>query len=115
MHELTVTESVLNLACKHANQAKADKVTDIYLVIGRLSSIIDESVQFYWDIISKNTVCENATLHFERIPAKLLCLDCKHEYCLEEELTPCPNCNSPRINVLSGDEFHLESIEIERH
>jgi hydrogenase nickel incorporation protein HypA/HybF len=114
MHELSVTESVLEIACKHAQKAQATRVTDIYLVIGRLSSIVDDSIQFYWDIISKDTLCEEAELHFKRIPAKLLCLDCKHEYHLAGELVPCPNCNSPRIRVLSGDEFHLESIEIQR-
>ena len=114
MHELSVTESVLEIACKHAEKAKAKKVTDIHLVIGRLSSIVDDSVQFYWDVISKDTICEDANLHFKRKPAELVCLDCKTEYTLKEELTACPNCGSARIRVLSGDEFNLESIEIER-
>ena len=114
MHELSVTESVLEIACKHAEQAKATRVTDIYLVIGRLSSIVDDSVVFYWDIISKDTLCENAQLHFTRLPAELICLDCDHQYQLDADLKPCPHCGSPRIRVLSGDEFHLESIEIQR-
>jgi hydrogenase nickel incorporation protein HypA/HybF len=114
MHELSVTESVLEIACKHAQKAKAKKVTDIHLVIGRLSSIVDDSVQFYWNFVSKNTICENAKLHFKREPAILVCLDCKTEYKLEDELMPCPNCGSAAIRVLSGDEFNLESIEIER-
>lgn len=114
MHELSVTESVLEIACKHAEKARAERVTDIYLVIGRLSSIIDDSVEFYWNIISKDTLCEEAELHFKRVPAELVCLDCEHQYQLAEELMPCPNCSSARIRVLSGDEFHLESIEIQR-
>jgi len=114
MHELSVTESVLEIACKHANKAQATKVTDIFLVIGRLSSIIDDSVQFYWDLISENTICEGAQLHFERIPATLVCLECDQQYQLEKELIPCPNCGSARIRVLSGDEFNIESIEIQR-
>ena len=114
MHELSVTESVLEIACKHAEKAQARKVTDIYLVIGRLSSIVDDSVQFYWDVISKDTICNDAQLHFKREPAKLICLDCQREYLLEDELLPCPDCGSARIRVLSGDEFNLESIEIQR-
>lgn len=114
MHELSVTESVLDIACKHADNAKAKHVTDIYLVIGKLSSIVDDSVQFYWDIISKDTICEGAQLHFKRIPAKLVCTQCNHEYILEDDLMPCPNCGSARVRVLSGDEFNLDSIQIER-
>lgn len=114
MHELSVTESVLEIACKHAEQAQAKKVTDIYLVIGKLSSIVDDSVQFYWDFISKGTLCEGAALHFKRLPAELVCLDCNHQYELEDELIPCPNCGSARIRVVSGDEFNLESIEVQR-
>ncbi|MBG0787421.1 MAG: hydrogenase maturation nickel metallochaperone HypA [Anaerolineaceae bacterium] len=114
MHELSVTESVLEIACKHAEKAQAKKVTDIYLVIGKLSSIVDDSVQFYWDFISKGTLCEEATLHFKRIPAELICLDCDHKYTLNDELTPCPQCGSARIRVISGDEFNLESIEVQR-
>ncbi len=114
MHELSVTESVLEIACKHGEKAHANKVTDIYLVIGKLSSIVDDSVQFYWDFISKGTLCEGATLHFKRIPAELICLDCDHKYTLDDELTPCPQCGSARIRVISGDEFNLESIEVQR-
>jgi hydrogenase nickel incorporation protein HypA/HybF len=114
MHELSVTESVLEIACKHAKKAQASKVTDIYLVIGKLSSIVDDSIEFYWNVISKDTLCEEAKLHFKRLPAKLLCLDCKKQYTLDHDLTPCPNCKSARVRVLSGDEFHLESIEIQR-
>lgn len=113
MHELSITESILNAAVSHAQKADAKKVTDLYLVIGALSSIVDDSVQFYWDIISKNTICEGSQLHFQRLNARLLCLDCNSEYKLESELMPCPHCHSMNIKILSGDEFRLESIEIQ--
>ncbi|MEA3326813.1 MAG: hydrogenase maturation nickel metallochaperone HypA [Chloroflexota bacterium] len=114
MHELSVTESVLEIACKHAEKAGAKKVTDIHLVIGQLSSIVDDSVEFYWQMITKDTLCEDARLHFKRVPAVFVCLECGHQYSLTQELTPCPNCGSARIRILSGDEFNLESIEIQR-
>ncbi|HEX2980856.1 MAG TPA: hydrogenase maturation nickel metallochaperone HypA [Anaerolineaceae bacterium] len=112
MHELAVTESILEIALKHAELAKAKRVTDIHLVIGRLSSIVDDSVQFYWDMISENTICSGAKLHFTRVPAQLLCLDCGKEYTLTGELTGCPNCQSARIKVVSGEEFRMDSIEV---
>lgn len=113
MHELSVTESILNAAISHAQKVNAKKVTDLNLVIGTLSSIVDDSVQFYWDMISQGTICEGSQLHFNRINARLRCLDCGNEYELESELQPCPRCGSMNIKILSGDEFRLESIEIQ--
>lgn len=112
MHELAVTEHILDIALKHAQNANALSVDEIYLVIGQLSSIVDDSIQFYWDIISKDTICSQAKLHFNRIPAKLLCLDCHVEYEVSSELTPCPSCNSSNIKITAGEEFFLESINI---
>jgi len=113
VHELSVTESILNAAISHAQKVNAKKVTDLNLVIGSLSSIVDDSVQFYWEMISKGTLCEGSQLHFKRINARLRCLDCSSEYELESELQPCPKCSSMNIKILSGDEFRLESIEIQ--
>jgi len=114
MHELSVTENILNIATSHAQKADAIKVTDIHIIIGRLSSIVDDSIQFYWDMISENTICFGAQLHFERRPAEILCLNCNQKFSINTELTPCPNCNSMSLTVLSGEEFWLDSIEIEK-
>lgn len=113
MHELPVTESILKITTEHAAQHGATRVTDIYLVIGQLASIVDDSVQFYWDIISANTLCAGAALHFERIPAQLSCLDCHHTYTIPDRLLPCPQCGSVRVQPLAGEEFRVDSIAIE--
>ena len=113
MHELAVTESLLNLAVQHAEQAQAARVTDLHLVIGQLSSIVDDSVQFYWDMISQGTICQGAQLHFQRVPATLVCLDCNHTYTLNGELAGCPQCGGERVKVTGGDEFRLDSIDVE--
>lgn len=113
MHELSITENLLKLAIDHAERHNANKVTNLHLVIGQLSSIVDDSVQFYWDIISAGSICQGAKLHFERIPAQLHCLDCEVTYAIPNELTPCPHCGSLRIKTMCGDEFRLDSIEIE--
>jgi hydrogenase nickel incorporation protein HypA/HybF len=114
MHELAVTESILQIATRHAQQADASRVTDIHIVIGRLSSIVDDSVQFYWDMISEGTICAGARLHFERRPAQMACQQCGAVYILEGELVLCPQCGSARVKVVSGEEFWLDSIEIEK-
>lgn len=111
MHELAVTENILQITTRYAQQEHAIRVTDVYLVIGDLSSIIDDSVQFYWDFITKDTVCEQSALHFRRIPAKARCLNCGNEFQLKE-LMPCPQCDSARFKIIEGEEFFVDSIKI---
>jgi hydrogenase nickel incorporation protein HypA/HybF len=113
MHELAVTESILEIASRHARQAGATRVTGINIVIGRLSSIVDDSVQFYFDFLSQNTLCAGAKLNFDRKPARMTCLDCGTDYVFEADLIPCPRCGSSKTHITSGEEFHLDSIEVE--
>lgn len=114
MHELTITESLLKTASDYALKNGAKKVVALNLVIGDLSGIIDDSVQFYWDMISENTICSASKLNVEKETAKFQCQNCQHEFNLDGELSPCPECQSIDIKVISGDEFMLKSIEIEK-
>ena len=113
MHELAVTESLLEIALRHAREADAERITRLNVVIGELSSIVDESVQFYWDIVSEGTLAEGAELHFERVEGALRCLDCGHTFPLRGKDFVCPKCGASRVSAVGGDEFRLESIEIE--
>ena len=114
MHELPVTENILEIATRHAREAGAKRITSVHLVIGQLASIVDDSVQFYWDIVSKNTPAEGALLHFKRIPTEMQCLDCQQRYAPNDEDMACPACGSAHIKVVAGEEFYLEAIEVER-
>ena len=113
MHELPITESILRIALKHAESAGANRITDIHLVIGDLASIIDDSVSFYWDILSKDTIAEGATLKFRRIKAELLCLECDHRFHPDGKFFDCPSCEGNSVKVVAGDEFSVEAIEVE--
>ena len=113
MHELPVTESILEIALRHAKESGATQIKNIYLVIGQLSSIIDDSVQFYWDIIAKGTIAEPAQLHFRRIPTEFLCLECNRQYQPDGQEYSCPACGGERIKIIAGNEFYLEAIDIE--
>ncbi len=113
MHELPVTESILKIALQHAAMAGAPRITNLYIVAGQLASIVDDSVQFYWDIISKDTIAEGAQLHFRRIPAEFLCLNCEQRYAPTPDELACPQCGSVRVKVVAGEEFYLEAIDVE--
>ena len=112
MHELSVTTSILEIALRHCEQAGARKITDIYLVIGQMTSIMDDSVQFYWDMISADTPAAGAQLHFKRIPAELECEACGQHYGLADSELACPHCNHLGFKFISGNEFYLEAIGV---
>ena len=97
MHELAITQSILDIALKHAEKANANKVNTIYLVIGQLSSVVDESVAFYWDMISDGTIAKGAKLEFRRLPARMACNKCKKEYDPTPGDFACPHCKSEYI------------------
>ena len=113
MHELSVTQSLLEIALRHAERAGARHITRLNLVIGELTSIVDDSVQFYWDIISQGTIAEGAQLHFERTPGILRCLSCGHTFPLDGRDYACPVCGERQVVAVGGDDFRLESIEVE--
>lgn len=114
MHELSITESLLATACEYAVKNQAKKVTSLNLIIGDLSGVVDDSVQFYWDMVSENTICEKSVLKFKKKKAVLRCLNCQSEFEMNGELLPCPTCSSMNLKVRSGSEFLLDSIEIEK-
>jgi hydrogenase nickel incorporation protein HypA/HybF len=113
MHELSVTESLLEIALRHAARAGAARITRLNIVVGELSSIVDESVQFYWDIVSRGTMAEGAELHFERVDGTLRCMDCGHSFSLKRRDFVCPACGERKVVAVGGDDFRLDSIEIE--
>jgi hydrogenase nickel incorporation protein HypA/HybF len=113
MHELSITQSILSITLRHAQEAGAVRVKELNLVIGELSSVIDESVQFYWSMIARGTIAADAVLNFKRLPAKLRCNDCAREFPMGERDYICPHCGSQQVVVSGGDEFFLESIDVD--
>lgn len=113
MHELSITESILEIATRHAKEAGAKRVTDLHIVMGRLSSIVDDSVQFYWDIVANDTIAQGATLHFNRVPGEMTCKSCGHVFRPQDDTFACPSCSSILVKITKGEEFRVDSIDVE--
>lgn len=113
MHELSITQNILDIALRHAEQAGATRITHLHLVIGDFSSVVDDSVQFYWDVISQGTMAEGAELHFGRVPGTLRCLACQMAFSPDGRDFACPDCGGHQVMVVDGDQFYLDSIEVE--
>jgi hydrogenase nickel incorporation protein HypA/HybF len=113
MHELAVTQSILEIAVRHAEQAGATRVLAINLLLGRYASVVDDSVQFYWDVIAEDTIAKGAVLNFTRVPAEMTCSDCGRSFEPDETSFTCPGCGSARVRISKGEELEVQSIEVE--
>jgi len=111
LHELAITQSILEIALRHADGA--NRITHLNLVIGDLSSVVGDSVQFFWDIIARDTIAKGATLHFERVRTRFHCQECGRDFEPDDRAFECPVCGSSRVTLVAGKEFRLESMEVE--
>jgi len=113
MHEQSIVESLLNLVLEKANEAKAEKVTRIYLVVGELSGVEETAVEFYFGFLGQNTIAEKAELFFMNVPAELRCKNCGNVFAFKNRTLNCPVCNEKKVEIISGSELYLDSIEVE--
>lgn len=112
MHEYAVTKSFVDIVIKEAEKHSAGKVSRITLVIGELSSIIDDSVRLYFDLIAEGTITEGAELVFKRVKAEFFCKNCQLNFEKPSKGFDCPKCGNLGVPTDVGKEFYVESIEI---
>jgi len=113
MHEFGISESIVKIALDKANEAQASKIIQINLVVGELSGFVPDCIQFYFDFLSKETIAEEATLHFESVPAQFRCRNCSTAFHPQDTLWTCPKCQSQSVEVTGGRELYIESMEVE--
>ena len=88
------------------------RVERINLKVGKLSAIVTDSLRFCFEIAAKETQLDGAELFIEEIPVVALCNSCRHEWTIENPVFKCEKCNSGEIELLSGRELDIDSIEI---
>jgi hydrogenase nickel incorporation protein HypA/HybF len=111
MHELSLSSAIVNTVVKHAAGRPVSVVT---MRVGALRQVVPDTLEFYFGFVAEGTVCEGARLDQELVPARLRCACCEREWEIEVPVFMCPECGpSGRVEVARGDEFEVESIEVE--
>lgn len=113
MHELFATQTILEKALSRAADENAQRITGVHIVIGEISTYSDDSVQFYWDEISKGTIAEGAQLHFRHVAPEFQCMACFSKYQPNGGEIRCPNCGSVGARILAGEEFYMEALDVD--
>lgn len=113
MHELAVTQSILEYSLKEAKARNAAKIKAIRLRMGPFTGLYPECIQMYLDVLAEGTIAEGAKIEAEVLPLKVLCRDCGAESEITRRSIACPHCGSLRLKILSGKEFMIYSLEVE--
>jgi hydrogenase nickel incorporation protein HypA/HybF len=115
MHELAVTESLLQVVLSHAGEGGAGKVVSVSVRIGELSDLVNDWMQRYFDYLSRGTIAEGARIHIERIAATFRCDACGDVFPADprtREAIRCPRCASEAMTLVSGRECFVQQIEV---
>lgn len=112
MHELSVTQNILDIALAEAEKHNAKRISTIKLKIGQLTQVVPDCVQFYLEMLGKGTIAEGVKLEVETVPLVVQCRNCGTAATLDDYDFACRNCSSP-TDVVSGRELFIDSIEVE--
>jgi hydrogenase nickel incorporation protein HypA/HybF len=110
VHEFSIAAAVVDTAVRHA---AGRRVKVVRVRFGRLRQVVPDSLAFAFGIVTRETVCEGARLEQEIVPARLRCGACETQWEIELPAFRCPDCQGADVEVLSGEELEVESIEVE--
>jgi hydrogenase nickel incorporation protein HypA/HybF len=110
MHELSITQGIIDIC---TNSAGGERVTSVVLEIGDLSGVVPESLEFCFDVCTRDTPLEGARLIIERVPAKGKCGECAAEFPISAFYEACPSCGSQRVSIVSGRELRVKELEVD--
>jgi len=115
MHEASIAQSLVEKTLEIAEKNDLIKVNKIKLEIGKLHHIIPEVLENYFNLLKKEYGMLSSTkLSIKWLDIKLKCKTCKSETIINEPFFLCPKCNSPKTEILTGNELHLMRVEGEK-
>ena len=120
MHSSAIVQNILNIAIETAEEYDADRITEINVEVGKLNWIKSDKLSYIFNILSKDTLAENAELIINETDVKIKCYNCDYEgpaNNVTDDIAPmvfCPECGSHRVNVLEGYDLNIGNITIEK-
>ena len=113
MHEMGIAMQIIKIAVASIPaDLKKPQVKRVNIKVGKLSAVVPESLRFCFQIAVQDTPLCDAELNIEEIPLKIRCTDCNVEWTAHEPVFVCRNCNGTSVEMLSGRELDITSIEV---
>ncbi len=115
MHEFSLMENVVRIVRQAATENQLTSITAINLVVGATSAVNVDALRFAFEILQKEeAILEGVTLAIEETPARAHCPKCQEDHTLWRMDLLCPSCGHLPLQLRSGEEFYVKSIEGER-
>jgi hydrogenase nickel incorporation protein HypA/HybF len=113
MHEMGIAMQIIKIAVASIPaDLKKPQVKRVNIKVGKLSAVVPESLRFCFQIAVQDTPLSDAELYIEEIQLKVRCTDCNVEWIAYEPVFLCRKCNGKSVEVLSGRELDITSIEV---
>jgi hydrogenase nickel incorporation protein HypA/HybF len=112
VHEFAVAQSLLEIVEHEALPHAGAPVTRIWLRIGHLSSVVPDALRFAFAAVSRGGIAEGAVLEIEEVPLRIRCRSCAEEFAIEDPFFLCPRCAGAEVELISGRELEINSMEI---
>ena len=113
MHEMGVAQQMVDIALEAIPEdIENPRVEVLNLRIGKLAAVVEHSLRFCMEVITKDTPLEGARLEIETIDVMARCRTCLHEWVVEGPAFRCPNCRDGSVELISGRELEISSIEL---
>ncbi|MCK3657478.1 hydrogenase nickel incorporation protein HybF [Pasteurellaceae bacterium Pebbles2] len=112
MHELSLTQHIIDIVEQQCRENNVQKVTDLWLEIGALSCVEPEAIQFCFDVSCQDTPLQDCRLHFIPVPAQAYCWQCEKTVQIQTHQSCCPDCGSTHLQRRGGDELRIKQIEV---
>jgi len=110
VHELSITQGVVEICIAHARGRRVSSVT---LEIGALSGVVPEAIEFCFDACTRETLLEGARLVIEQVPGRGSCSSCGAESVLHAYYDPCTACGGYGVSIVAGEELRVKELEVD--
>ena len=111
MHELSLANSMLEIAENEARRGGFRRIAAIRLEIGLLSCVAPEALRFCFASVTRGSLAEGARLDIVSVPGTGRCPRCGTDFPLEEPYGVCPDCDTA-LEVTAGAEMRVREIEV---
>ena len=111
MHEMALAQGMLDIVLSYAEKNEVNKVTEISVLVGEMTGVVADSLEFCFTSLARGTKAEGAVIKIKSIPLRATCGDCQRTSAIENYNFTCPHCGSVRMRVISGRELRVESLE----